>query len=175
MYDRIAVRTRTAIKRQDLQIDTGGWMPFQLGKLFTIKKGRGLTREEQIPGGTPYISATDSNNGVSARIGQEPIHRGNAITVSCNGSIGEAFYQEKAFWASGDINVLYPNFELNKYIALFICTIMRLEKSHYSYGRKWGMEKMKATEIKLPATRDGTPDWEFMESYIKKLPYSDLI
>lgn len=34
---------------------------------------------------------------------------------------------------------------------------------------------MQGSRIKLPITPEGTPDWEFMENYIKSLPYSDRL
>lgn len=34
---------------------------------------------------------------------------------------------------------------------------------------------MNDTKIKLPATPDGKPDWQWMESYIKSLPYGDRL
>jgi len=34
---------------------------------------------------------------------------------------------------------------------------------------------MKKTKIKLPVKKDGSPDWKFMEDYIKSLPYSKNI
>ena len=37
------------------------------------------------------------------------------------------------------------------------------------------MDKMKESIIKLPQKEDGSPDFEYMESYIKALPYSDRI
>lgn len=63
----------------------------------------------------------------------------------------------------------------NKYIALFICAILRKEKYRYSYGRKWVLESMRSTVIKLPATVTSKPDYMFMESYMKSLPYGDRI
>ena len=29
--------------------------------------------------------------------------------------------------------------------------------------------------MKLPADMDGNPDWQFMENYIKALPYGDRL
>ncbi|MBQ3670790.1 MAG: restriction endonuclease subunit S [Treponema sp.] len=96
--------------------------------------------------------------------------------MNYNGSVGEAFFQEEPFWASDDVNVLYARgWNLNKYTALFLCTIIRQERYRFSYGRKWTLEKMQDSHIKLPATTDGTPDFAFMERYIKSLPYSDRI
>jgi hypothetical protein len=154
------------------------WKEFVIGDYFEIKKGKRLTSEDQTEGLTLYIGAIDSNNGVANKIGQEPIHDGNTISLSYNGSVGEAFYQMEPFWATDDVNVLYFRSEngvsFNKYIALFVCTVLRQEKYRYSYGRKWVLENMKSTIIKLPEN-NGNPDWAFMENYIKSLPYGDRI
>ncbi len=154
------------------------WKEFCLGNIFDIKKGKRLTSDEQTNGNTPYVGAIDSNNGVANYIEQSAIHKGNTISLTYNGSVGEAFYQPKPFWATDDVNVLYFRLEngvkFNKYIALFFCTILRQEKCRYSYGRKWVLESMNSTIVKLP-TKQGKPDWEFMENYIKSLPYGDRI
>lgn len=103
--------------------------------------------------------------------------RPNCITVNYNGSVGEAFYQKEPFWASDDVNVLYAKdfWTLNQYIAMFIITVIKANKYRFGYGRKWTMEKMKETIIKLPSDINGKPDFEYMEKYIKSLPYSDRI
>ena len=154
------------------------WKEFVVGDYFEVKKGKRLTSEDQTEGNTLYIGAIDSNNGVANKIGQEPIHEGNTISLSYNGSVGEAFYQPEPFWATDDVNVLYfrpeNGVQFNKYIALFVCAVLRQEKYRYSYGRKWVLENMKTTVIKLPAKGE-KPDWAFMESYMKSLPYGDRI
>lgn len=153
------------------------WKEYRLGDLFDIRKGKRLTSEDQIDGSTPYIGAIDSNNGVSNYIEQAPIHQGNTISLSYNGSVGEAFYQPKPFWATDDVNVLYFRKEngvaFNEYIGLFICTVLRQEKYRYCYGRKWGLDSMKETVIGLPSKLD-SPDWSFMERYIKSLHCKSL-
>lgn len=158
-----------------LDLDIGAWKGFHLSELFEIKKGKRLTKARFLKGDTPYIGAIDKNNGVSAYIGQSAIHDGNTITVSYNGSVAEAFYQPKPFWATDDVNVLYPKFNLNPYIALFITAIIRKEKYRFNYGRKWHLDRMKSAIIRLPITLDGAPDWDYMEHYIKTLPFSSQI
>jgi hypothetical protein len=148
------------------------WRWFKLEDLFDIKKGKRLTKANMTKGNVPFIGSIDSNNGYREYIGQQPIHSGNTITINYNGSVAEAFYQPKPFWASDDVNVLYPKFEMSPYIALFIVSLIKLEKYRFNYGRKWHMERMKISEIKLPALDDKTPDFQFMEGYIKTLPFS---
>lgn len=170
--------TNNCSGNNQLSFNVNSWLNFCLNDYFEIKKGKRLTAENQTEGETPYIGAIDSNNGLANKIGQAAIHAGNTISLSYNGSVGEAFYQPEPFWATDDVNVLYFRPEngipFNKYIALFICTILRQEKYRYSYGRKWVLESMKETIVKLPA-RDGKPDWEYMENFIKSLPYGDRI
>jgi hypothetical protein len=128
------------------------------------------------PGNTPFISAIDSNNGLRQRVSAAPMHPANVITVNYDGNgVGEAFYQLEPFFALDDVNVLYPKFELNPAIALFLCAIIRREKFRYNYGRKWHLERMNETAVRLPATSAKEPDWNFMEKYIKSLPYSKSI
>lgn len=62
----------------------------------------------------------------------------------------------------------------NKYILLFISTIINQQSYKFSYGRV-GSDKIPNLDIKLPATKEGVPDYLFMENYIKQLQYSDMI
>ncbi len=149
------------------------WKYFSFNELFKIEKGR-ETFMGNKNGEFVFISATRENNGVTDFVSNgNKIFEENTITVPSNGaSTGEAFYQDKKYFATGDVNILIPLFKLNKYIALFLTTIIRLEKYRFSYGRKWGKDRMLDSKIKLPNNERGEPDWGFMENYIKSLPYS---
>ncbi|HZV99684.1 MAG TPA: restriction endonuclease subunit S [Methylophilaceae bacterium] len=180
VYEKHAVSTNNKPQISALDIPTPElnvpcWRNFRLQNLFDLRKGKRLTKADMTKGNIPFIGSTDSNNGVTARIGQDPIHTRGTITVSYNGSVAEAFYQPEDFWATDDVNVLYPKFKITPEIALFICTIIRQEKYRFNYGRKWHLERMRYHEIKLPAQPDGTPDFKFMELYIKSLPYSSQL
>ncbi len=163
-----------------IKLNTDSWKWFRYDEIFEIKKGNRLTKADMQDGDIPYIGAIDSNNGISAYISNdEHLHQGNTITVSYNGSIAEAFYQTTKFWATDDVNVLYPKFALNRYIAMFLITLIHREKYRFNYGRKWDKELMESSLIKLPAVKiapnEYEPDWQFMEDYIKSLPYSSSL
>ncbi|MEK7524394.1 MAG: restriction endonuclease subunit S [Patescibacteria group bacterium] len=162
-------------KDKDLNFDTRSWKEFEYQNIFQIKKGKRLTKFNMKAGQTPYIGAIDSNNGYRQSIQQKPIHDGNTITVNYNGSVAEAFYQPQSFWATDDVNVLYPKFRMNKYNALFLCAVIRKEKYRFNYGRKWHMERMNISKIRLPVEKNGQPDFQYMENYIKSLPFSSQI
>lgn len=149
-------------------MDTSSWKWFRYDEIFDIRKGKRLTKENMTEGDIRYIGAIDSNNGLSAFIGNDSqLHQGNTISVSYNGSIGYAFYQDKEFWATDDVNVLYPKFLLNRYIAMFLCHLIEKEQYRFCYGRKWDLEAMNKSKIKLPVTPSGEPDWKSMEDFVK--------
>ncbi len=166
----------TKIKKHTAQtLNIEDWEEYTLGELFTIEKGKRLTKADMFEGNDNFLGAIDNNNGVRQKIDAEKLWKPNCITVNYNGSVGEAFYQSEPFWASDDVNVLYPKgWKLNEYIGLFIATVIKAERPKYNYGRKWTKNIMEKSIIKLPS-KNNKPDWGFMENYIKSLRYSDKI
>lgn len=152
------------------------WKPFLYRDLFLIERGRGPRKKDLDGSGcVPFITSTDSNNGFTSFTSMEPYHAANVITVNRNGSVGEAFYQTKEFCSTEDVHVFTPKFEMNSYIAMFLITLIKKEKFRFSYGRKWGLERMKNSIIRLPVTANDSPDWHYMCEFIKSLPYSSQI
>jgi restriction endonuclease S subunit len=161
---------------QTIAVNETNWRNFEIGELFSIKKGSRLTKEDMTQGTTNYLGAIDNNNGVREKIGESPKFMGNCISINYNGSVGEAFYQPAPFWASDDVDVLFPKgWDLNPYIGMFICTVIKANKYRFCYGRKWTVEKMKKSTLKLPANPEGKIDLTFMEHFVRSLPYSDKI
>lgn len=158
---------------ETIAINPKAWKWFTLSDLFDIRKGKRLTKAEMLPGDTPFISAIDSNNGLRQHVSVAPMHPANVITVNYNGNgVAEAFYQPEPFFASDDVNVLYPKFEMDSAIALFVCTIIRREKYRFNYGRKWNLERMNESKVRLPSAPDGSPDWEWMRQFILSQNFS---
>lgn len=151
------------------------WGRFRLGELFDIRRGRYIPKSEQRSGTTPVVTSSSFKNGVSKYLDVEPIFPAGSISVARNGSIGEAYYQPVAFFASDDAHVFVPDVPIDRFASLFVCAVIRMEQFRYGYGRKWSLERMKETWIALPATKMGSPDWDAMSLYIQSLPYSAAI
>lgn len=140
-----------------------------------------------------YRGAKKNKNGVMRHVENksELLTTGNCIFFVCDGdgSCGYTNYVEDDFIGSTTTAVGYDK-NLNKLRGLFIVTILDKEKFKYSHGRKYrvSLDKLK---IKLPIImKEGkvisdynsiysdegfVPDFEFMDNYIKSLPYSSRI
>lgn len=152
------------------KIDIKDWQPFALESLFDVVKGSRLTKADMKEGNIRYIGATAFNNGITNYIGNnEEIHPSGTLTVCYNGSIGQTYYQDKEFWATDDVNVLYPKFSMNKYIALFLVPLIRSVGRNYAYTDKWKIEDMKSSIVCLPVNEQNQPNWAYMEQYMKTI------
>ncbi len=149
------------------------WEYFYLKDLFDITGTRSFTKKQIAEYGTgefPYVVTSSENNGVQGFY-DNFTEKGNCLTID-SATVGSCFYQPLNFSASDHVEKLIPLFEMNSYIGMFIQTIIGYEKFRYGYGRKFSQKRIKTTKIKLPIDCHSNPDWQFMEDYIKSLPYS---
>lgn len=151
-------------------IDTSCWKAFRVGELFEVERGTRLTKANMEDGDIPFIGASAVDNGVTAFVGNdECLHKGHALTVCYNGSVGETFLQTDIFWASDDVNVLRPICSVSDASLMFVASCLKSLRDRYGYTNKWTSAKLVKDEIMLPATPDGDPDWAFMEAYMKSV------
>ncbi|EKO0299079.1 restriction endonuclease subunit S [Campylobacter lari] len=177
-----SLETKNQTKNSSL--DTNNWKYFLVQDFFDVKLAKGDLKNDECENGFyPLISSGINNFGILCYTnGQSTISnkkdslifKKNSITLDmfCN-----AFYRDKDFYAvsHGRVNILKPKTQLNKFHLLFITTLLNNEKFKFSYGRAVYSNTIKDMKIKLPVASDNTPDWKFMENYIKSLPYGDCI
>ena len=174
------------IKSRDLGInytvDTSSWSWFNIGGengIFEIESCKCSNASELLEDGDEieYIGAKKTENGVMSIVKRVDslVTKGNCIIFICDGqgSVGYTNYIDHDFIGSTTLSV-GRNSNLNKFNAIFLVTVLDCERYRYSFGRKYKTNLYKA-KIKLPVDSDGNPDWQFMEDYIKSLPYGDRI
>lgn len=160
----------SASKVLNPKLDIYSWKDVPISQLFQVVKGSRLTKKDMKEGNIPFIGASSVNNGITAYIANESeLHPANTITVAYNGSVGESFYQEIPFWASDDINVLYPKFPLTRNIAMFLIPILKKKGQNYAFIDKWNKDAMEKDTIKIPVKPNGIPDFEYMNRFIETL------
>lgn len=150
------------------------WKEFRLGELFEISASKNISNKEASgnPGDIPYITTTGDNNGVQQYTSIGPFYDGKCLTVAGSGTIFATFYQNKPFTTSQRLYILKPLFKINSYIAMFLIPLIEQEGYRFSYGRQVKIGHVRDMVIKLPATPEGNPDWEWMEKYVKTLGWS---
>lgn len=163
-----------------MELNTQDWKEFLLSDYFDIK-GSKTTKldvliDEYGTGKYPYITTQSTNNGVAGYYNYYT-EEGN-ILVADSAVAGYVSYQSYNFSASDHVEKIIPKYCFNKYIAMFLVTILNCENYRYSYGRKFNQDNIKNTVIKLPVKQLSAntyiPDWKFMEEYIKSLHHKPV-
>lgn len=155
-----------------VSVDVDAWREFKIGDLFdSIKRAKRRTINSYEPGDTPYVTNSAFNNGVSGYLmpkSEKDIERGQCISV--NTVDGSAFWQEEDFLAnsSGNGLLLLRREDLNPLRALFLCTTIKRSLDP-SFTVMLTLDVVKESRVKLPVDASGAPDWEYMESTMKKL------
>ena len=168
---------------QSRELHTENWKEFTIGELFTVKYGVNLELnaceecEQESDESVNFVARTAKNNGVTAHVsiieGVMP-QKAGLITVAGGGSVLSAFYQPEPFYSGRDLYVLSAKQDISIGAKLFAITVIEQNKYRFSYGRQ-ANKTLPNLVIKLPADTDGNPDWQFMENYIKSLPYGDRL
>lgn len=152
------------------------WRSFFIEEIFDILPGKRLTKSEMIEGNTPFIGASDSNNGITAFVGNNNDSADeNFLSVSYNGSVCQCFYHPYRCLCSDDVKRFHlKNREGNKYIYLFLANSIKQQKDKYNYGYKFNEARMRRQKIMLPVNDAGEPDYDFMEKYIRQIEAAQL-
>ena len=164
-----------------MSLDTSTWKPFVFGELIDkIYKAKAHAKveltvsDERKDGYIPFVSRTENDNGVDCYVlasDLQSTEAGNAIAIGDTTST--ISYQPKAF-GTGDHMIVIRAPWLNEYTGLFIVALLQKERFRYSYGRAYLMNLIKSTTIWLPIKQDKTPNWSWVENYIKSLRYKNI-
>ena len=154
------------------------WDTFYIRDIFTIENCKCSKVSGIKEGNTPYIGATNNNNGVMKFIErkEELITKGNCIVFICDGegSIGLSIYKHEDFVGTTTVKAgRCP--QLNRYIGMFITTVADTVRGKYNFGYKRNEKNLKKETLTLPVTPEGTPDWQYMESYMRHIESQQIV
>lgn len=160
------------------KIDITEWKEFEIKELFTINptKYHRLTNKDlmQDDGENPVIVNSSFNNGIGGYTNYELTEKGNVITFSDTTTSDSIFYQPNDFVGYSHVQVVKPisNIEKwNRYSLLFFTAIFKKKASlmNYDYVNKFTRADALKLKVKLPIDTNGELNWEYMESFIKRL------
>ena len=155
------------------KLDEMKWKAFDIGEVFpVIQRGKRLKTDDHILGQTPYVSSSSIQNGVDNFVSNtDGVRRfENCLTLANSGSVGETFYQPFEFVASDHVTKL-ENPSFDKYVYLFIATIVKRLSEKYGFNREINDSRLRREIIMLPVNEEGLPDYDFMSAYMKRMEH----
>lgn len=162
---------------EDFKCGKVKWKVFNLEKLFgKATRGRRLKSDDRITGSLPFVTAGETNEGISAYIGNDVnIFSQNTTTIDMFGS---AKFRSYKYGGDDHISVVHTE-ELVKFASIFVTTA--IHKSSYTgefhYGKNFYPKDADELNISFPV-KDNKPNYEIMEtliSAIQKQVIKDLI
>ena len=169
------------------ELNVPGWKYFLLNDICKITMGNkmdfsAMSMDEPK---VNFVGRSEDNNGIAGVVDIvydkrgmkiEPYQAG-CITVALGGSLGSTYLQDAPFYTSQNVSVLEFPEEVSNYAKLFLCTLIHNESryKYFPFGRELNTHIRKDFGFTLPVDTNGNPDWQFMEHYIKSLPYGDRL
>jgi hypothetical protein len=139
-------------------------------------RGKRLKSEDRISGNLPFVTAGETDEGISDFIGNNvTVFSNNTITIDMFGS---AKYRNYNYGADDHIAVVHTE-EISKFSAIFVAS--SIHKSSYNgqfnYGRNFYAKDADQLNILLPV-QNNEIDFAFMDnvvSAIQKLVIKDVV
>ena len=171
------------INQEKKILSSNGWCDFQVGNLFKkvelrIKKGSfdkkfDVSEVKTEEFNLPLVNAKHFNNGIMYYGRKSDFEYENmTLDVVQNGAIatGDVYVQPQDTGVLWDAYLLKPLFDTNEHVLRFIATSLRKTlKEKYGYDDKCTWEKVKMEFIKLPAVSADTPNFAYMENYMRNI------
>ena len=164
---------------RDKMVSNQKYKPFNVGDIFFITNGKGITRQEikDHPGELAAIQSAATNNGIMGFIDEDYCRERNysftlepCLTVARTGSSGYVTFQEHGCCVGDSAKLLLlKGKKKTKNIYLYLRTILMANKYRYTFARKVTEENYLNDIIELPINEDDEIDYEYMENYIMQI------
>lgn len=153
------------------------WKEFKIGDLFEIKVGKqppiGNRHDTKEEGFVNTITGVTLNNGVGFYSKPYSDIYINELTMAKDGEYaGKVFLQRDEFCLGGHSLGLLMGSDVSNDSKLYLATLLNGLQSkgqwqNSTYINSVTLKELKEILIPLPVTPEGTPDWSYMESYIR--------
>ena len=189
---------------QAVDLNTNAWEYFLLKDICSITMGNKMDFSAMSVDepSVNFVGRSADNNGVAGKVDLVIDDNGTAVkpykagcvTVALGGSLGSAYLQVEDFYTSQNVSVLEFDEEVSDSAKLFIttCIMNECKYKYFPFGRELNTHIRTDFGFTLPIQRtpDGTPiidvthkyskqghipDWQWMDKYVKALPYGDRL
>lgn len=153
------------------------WQTFNLEKLFgKSTRGKRLKSANRISGNLPFVTAGETDEGISAFIGNNvTVFSENTTTIDMFGS---AKYRNYKYGGDDHIAVVHTE-NLPKFASIFVTTAIHKTSynGQFNYGRNFYAKDADELNVSLPA-QNQQPNYAVMETFIsaiQKLVIKDVV
>lgn len=165
------------------KINTHKWKKFIIGDLFDkcelrykkekFNKASDISTTQTEEFNLPLVNAKHNNNGImyygrSSDFDSETM----TIDIVADGaaSAGDVYAQPQKTGVLYNAYLIKPKFKTTEYILLYFSTVIQISiKKKFGYENKCTWDKVKNLEILLPINNRNTPDYLYMDSYMKNI------
>ncbi len=160
-----------------VEFESWEWKRFNLEKLFgKSTRGKRLKSADRIDGTLPFVTAGESDEGISAYIGNNvEVFESNTTTIDMFGS---AKYRNYQYGADDHVAVVHTE-KLPKFASVFTTTAIHksAHSGKFSYSRNFYAKDADELDILLPVI-NGKPNYNDMSlliSAIQKMVIKDVV
>lgn len=153
------------------QLDEMKWEAFTLTGIFSISATSSSIDRCKLNnsvGDIPYITRSEKNNGWDSLVCPQNDYEQdskNVITIGLDTQT--VFYQPCSFYTGQNVQIL-SNSNLNKYVAFFIIPLLKLQMRKFNWGGNGAtLSRLKKICLMLPVSAPHTPDYAYMEEYMR--------
>ncbi|EMW1881093.1 restriction endonuclease subunit S, partial [Escherichia coli] len=151
----------------------------RMGDVFNISAGKRTFHANALTfgGSFPYVTRTESNNGIRGYINESENYLNPGNSISFGQDTATFFYQKSPYFNGRDIKVIQPkSFYFDRYNALYTVAVLRKSFCLFSWGETFNMSRVNDVLVSLPV-RCGTVDIKYMKAVIRaveKLVITDV-
>lgn len=154
------------------------WGEFCLKDLFDFQKGNQTNMTILNRGNTPLVSARKIDNGYKDFINtSKGLFQKNSLSLNNDGDggAGISYYQPYEAALDSHVTALLPKFSISKHALLFISRSITSQRGKFGHGYSLTNNRLSAFKLMLPVNSKGSPDYEYMEQYMKQIEINQLI
>lgn len=152
-------------------LDKMKWEAFTLKEIFSISSTSSSIdrcKLNNVTGDIPYITRSDKDNGWDSLVSKQDNYKQdkeNVITIGLDTQT--VFYQPCKFYTGQNIQIL-SNPNLNQHVALFIIPLLKIQMKKFNWGGNGAtLSRLKKLSLMLPICAPHTPDFAYMEEFMR--------
>lgn len=163
-----------------MEITNREWKEFKVESIFNVINLKAYHKKQlkssnKRNNNIPYITRTNKDNGVEDIVENNEEFKINAANTIVFGAENATFFYQPFKYISGNKMYAIESDKINKYTGLFIQQMLNTSVKNCGFGYGQGLTgtRERKRSIILPVSKgdEVSPDWGFIEEYIKRHYY----